>query len=437
MRKTNGCKGFTLVEMAIVLIIFGMLITLAIAALTLYYSDQNRKQTLHALESSKGALYQFLISEGRYPCPADPDLAPNHPDYGWEAAPCGDADSNDGHTVSGGTQAENKPAFTADADKDGVTDRILFGLIPFRTIEQAGIETSFFSAAETIDGWGNKITYAVPLYLTNADPVITYQDNYGALDVYDEFGNSLLNVIEDGDENGNGIPNEFLEERAAHAVLVSHGQNGKGAYTAGGVLVEFCTQSVQSDPLNPGAPPPGAIIGRDGDESENCDNHDEFFMGGLRTNDDDDYNDDYVRFLKLRTSELWAYTGVFIDDNGTPNDPSDDIKINKMANTNPGRIGIGTKEPEEMVHVIGDVKATEIMADSFCDSTGTNCFSADMIAGDLPVMKCSQAGEAVVSIEDEKVNCAAVFPAPALGTCPAGEYMVGISNTSGVICENL
>jgi prepilin-type N-terminal cleavage/methylation domain-containing protein len=62
--------GFTLVEMAIVLVIFGLLLSALFLPLQAQQQQAARGQTLTTLENAKTAILGYAQSHGRLPCPA-------------------------------------------------------------------------------------------------------------------------------------------------------------------------------------------------------------------------------------------------------------------------------------------------------------------------------------------------------------------------------
>ena len=85
IRKCN--LGFTLVEMAIVLVIVGLLVSAFLAPLSAQRDLKDYGDVRVDLDQIKEALYGFAIINGRLPCPTtqtNPALA----DYGEEAANC-------------------------------------------------------------------------------------------------------------------------------------------------------------------------------------------------------------------------------------------------------------------------------------------------------------------------------------------------------------
>ena len=80
-------KGFTLVEMAIVLVIIGLLVSVFLAPLSAQRDLSEYTKAKTDLEQIQEALYGFAMINGRLPCPTnqtDPTVA----GYGEEASSC-------------------------------------------------------------------------------------------------------------------------------------------------------------------------------------------------------------------------------------------------------------------------------------------------------------------------------------------------------------
>jgi len=118
--------GFTLVEMAVVLAIVGLLIGSMMMTLSAQVDQRNFNETQRRLESAKEALLAFSIVNGRLPCPA--------------AAPSGGA--SDGlESPAGGGSCTN----------------FLNGYLPARTLAIQPSDSSGYA----VDAWGNRIRYVV------------------------------------------------------------------------------------------------------------------------------------------------------------------------------------------------------------------------------------------------------------------------------------
>jgi prepilin-type N-terminal cleavage/methylation domain-containing protein len=64
-------RGFSLAEMAIVLVIVGVLMASGLGALSSQMSNQRLKETKQMLERANEALIGFALANNRLPCPAD------------------------------------------------------------------------------------------------------------------------------------------------------------------------------------------------------------------------------------------------------------------------------------------------------------------------------------------------------------------------------
>ena len=124
-------KGFTLVEMAVVLVILGFVISALLLPVAAQRDQAYRTQTDNQLEIARKALLGFAQTNGRLPCPATDTSA------GLEAP------------VGGSTSA--------------VACTVLVGYLPAGTL---GIQP-VNAAGYAVDGWENPIRYAVTQ--SNAD----------------------------------------------------------------------------------------------------------------------------------------------------------------------------------------------------------------------------------------------------------------------------
>src|SRR5215813_13241829 len=86
--RSSRCRGFTLAELAIVVLVIALLL----GGLTLTLSTQTElrriEDTQRTLELAKDALIGFAITRGRLPCPADPTIATGTVNAGVERADC-------------------------------------------------------------------------------------------------------------------------------------------------------------------------------------------------------------------------------------------------------------------------------------------------------------------------------------------------------------
>lgn len=375
VRKSTQA-GFTLAELAVVMIISGMLM-LGLAHF-LYISNQRAAytHTADALSTSAAAILEFAaLSNGAYPCPANPALRPDNPQYGVSDCTLPTVPGRAADDVAGG-------------------DPVYIGVMPVTSLLPL-LENVEYTGRLAVDGWGNKITYAVSANLTSA---ATYDDLLGAISVVDEFDQNILNA-----------------PGTAHAVLISHGPNGIGAFPAGGTVPNPGCDSVTTPlPPTPGFVPP--II----DEKENCDYDDAKFLSGLKRENQNNFNDDELTFLINSTTSLWEYV------DGNPE---------AIRNTNPGFVGVGVHEPQQKLHVAGDIRADFVAAQDLCQGDTDECMPLSTLAG--VGISCPNPNEAIVAIENNSVvSChPIVYNASTIAPCAAGTIAVGFSTDSRLICE--
>ncbi|MCB1838725.1 MAG: type II secretion system protein [Alphaproteobacteria bacterium] len=429
--KQKGERGFSLLEMAIVITMMGMVIA-ALSQFYAIYLRQSKDDTSYDnIQLIKTAIAEFYTDRGRYPCPTDPALPPSSPNYGVEMCPGRNVDGVAVPNIPVGTcwgqLCRVQSTRAIDTNGDGVDDpqTVLVGAFPIRNmlrdliadpadtdptdgVDQIPVDIDF-PGTQTLDAWRNKFVYAVTESMTDAT---SYNNNLGAVTVNDEFGRSLVDPVD-----------------SAHYAIVSLGENGRGAYNAAGNLVgDSCdpvTVPAAYDPTYPDVTSQNSI------EYENC-NADSTFISALKNEAKGDaFNDDMTAFETWAATDLWA--------------PSP-INPVHVYNVNVGNVGVGVTDPVQRLDVQGDIQASNALAQRFCNvSTGTGCFDTEAIAGEIASgggMKCP-AGYAMTGIENGTPICDfEVVPSGTsfTGSCPVGppkQYMVGVRSNGTLICEAL
>ncbi len=126
-RDLPPCRGFTLVEMAVVMAIVALLLGGLVVTLSAQIDLQRTSETRTTLENIRDALMGFAAANGRLPCPASPT-------------------SNGLEEFSMGGSALN-----------GQCANFYNGLVPAATLGITPVDTNGF----VLDGWGNRVRYAV------------------------------------------------------------------------------------------------------------------------------------------------------------------------------------------------------------------------------------------------------------------------------------
>ena len=179
--KTNG---FTLVEIAIVLVIVGLLITGLVMPLAAQYDLKNYNETRTRVATIKEAIVGFAIVNGRLPCPAD-------------------------GTIASGVAGAGLEVCTATS---------VVGVVPWATL----------GLPET-DAWNRRITYRVTQTFTDGNPDVCATSttsfalcSTGDITVTDSAVNIAANVP---------------------VLILSHGKNGFGAFLSNGAQISSATAS--------------------------------------------------------------------------------------------------------------------------------------------------------------------------------------------------
>ncbi len=319
--RFNRERGFTLIEMAIVLMIIGVMVASGTSLYKQYRIQKDWDRTQDHLTDIVQEIENFYTTYGRYPCPASADAVPGDALYGLEKANC--APSAVGTCVDGVcTYASNNVSMG--------TETVMEGSIPFKEMN--------LQEREIIDGYSNRFTYAVTTRMTNSDQ---FTQSAGGISITD----------------GATPANSMVEpEHSAHFVVISHGPDKAGARTIAGVLANPCA----------------------GIDSENC-NGDSLFISRERDADYDDQihfhvqatptewkSDDANERISLKNTES-VIVGANSSDDGSN---SEEVTLRKYSGS--------TQDDRGALKVDNKIYAEEL-----CEEDLDNCFQPRRIAGDL------------------------------------------------------
>jgi prepilin-type N-terminal cleavage/methylation domain-containing protein len=155
-RTINRGGGFTLVELAVVMAIVGLLMGGLMFTLSAQTQQRYFEETRRRLEQARELVFSFAVVNGRLPCPARSVAV---------ASPA---------TALG---YEVRDSATGNCTGDGVTDwyggtiaaGVTGGLLPARSLGFTETDNDGFA----VDAWGNRIRYAIAHLITNCSGTST------------------------------------------------------------------------------------------------------------------------------------------------------------------------------------------------------------------------------------------------------------------------
>ena len=162
--------GFTLIELAVALMIIALLLGMFVVPLGTQMDNQRIAETQRQLELAREAVLGFAVARGRLPCPATRNLATGAAGAGTENCALGE------------------------------------GALPWADL----------GVPET-DAWGRRFTYRVTPMFADAPPA-------GMQATFAIGDNGTINVTNGAGNIATNLP----------AVIVSHGKNGSGGFRPDG-----------------------------------------------------------------------------------------------------------------------------------------------------------------------------------------------------------
>lgn len=321
-QKFKYQKGFTLIEMAIVLVIIGIVVAAGMSVYQQYKIEKDWDKTTENLEAVVLEIKTFYETYGRYPCPASATAAPGDAEYGIEKANC--IPNPVGSCADGVCTVASANA----------PQEIMIGSLPFKKLN--------LQDRSTYDAYLSRFTYAVTSSLTDTE---TFNPQNGGISVGD----------------GNTPHNSLVQPpNTAHFVVISHGRDKSGSTARAGVQSTPCV----------------------GVDSENCDG-DELFTSREIDSDFDDLLLFHTQYsptewrstedntaIDLKTKEKMLINATSADDALEADDA--DVIVRKQMWDN---------DDEEGNIVVDNKVFTEQLCDD--DTNMDNCFNPRRIAGKL------------------------------------------------------
>ena len=438
----NDNGGFTLIEIAIGMLILGLILTPFLTWHNIQNKQTKINETQEAFRHVKSALESYVDENDIFPMPASLIEAEADGTYGQSvsnlALPNICPDLSTGVCASGPTVLPNAGQ-----------DDVVIGFVPFATLQ---IEEDY-----AYDSWGNKLIYVVTVKQAVNDGTYTYQRLGGGgvqLQALDNTGNPVI------------LSADYTDYQA---IILSTGPTGKGGFNADGNLMQACRE-----------------VGNPEYEDENCsftvDNlsSDTFLLDQNSSNDATINNDDNgTRSLQAGPTFYDDYTFEIKEFPGGGWNKKDDATNPALIAdvvSDASRLGIGEQQPDTAMHLRGDLLATDdpltttvtegkVQAAMLSDNTGSFQMDPNSLVGSDPNMNCHAkiASELlpVLGIGNNRVFCGSPITASGTSTllnqteydgsqfpgfqfdtsvitpldCPTGQRMIGIDATGATICQ--
>jgi len=440
----KGNRGFSLIELAVLVTIFGLIGGTMSTEYSQYAKTKALNDTLVRQNEISEAFSRYERNFGTLPCPASPSLPPDDPNAG--KANCAQVISQfPAHTswhpgvscttptinpitnfpdiciVQGARPTSNNPTYCPStggpcgAVLPGMAkynDPVIIGTLPYVDL---GIALN-----DSVDGWGNRLTYAVTYYLTDltkfnsvngiANQGVIGQENYNSLN------DSIVPTPNTGMPNGASAINAYM------LALVSHGPDGKGAWNYQGKRPVPCDMT----PIDKGVA--GASPTSTGRDNENCNGDAIFLANGIGSSDtvhaltslvhgSHFYDDAFVMTTFSMDVDKWS---------------SDSLGIMSNALGASGKVGIGTSSPQSALDVQGNIKANNYEAPSFCDLNTGNCFQQNLLS---PGLDCNNG--LMIGVANSQPLCQTLITTTGItpATCPHGQFIYGIDASGKPKCS--
>lgn len=413
MRKAvSGKQGFTLIEMAVVVLIIGILT----AAFAQVYAQRvaflRANETARDVRDAVSAISAFRTLNGRYPCPASLTLTPDSPDYGRETD-CANENLTAGQCGPNGTLPEGVCAqlsqrsvqFSSGGAVLNQPVRVRIGALPFRQLN--------IPESKAVDGYGNRITYVVTERLAVSD---RFDVSAGGLSIVDQSNQSTV-----------------IPASSGHFMIFSHGENGNGAFSKDGVLRDCGAGATNGEGTNC-----TVTCATAADGTPSCTvNNIALYRAAPRNEGGANGNfDDIVDYFSEDQIPVWQLSRT------------DPTNIHQRP---PGNIGInapGDFEVAQRAFVGGGLNArndtatgvTEgrVMSGEVCGADGILCFPVTKLSGTIDAaaendrsLHCTVPGEFMVGVRNGQAVCE-----PRQVRCDPGQYMLGINPDGTLMCSD-
>jgi prepilin-type N-terminal cleavage/methylation domain-containing protein len=241
-------KGFSLVELSVVISIIAIIISGALTIATKKSESDKLDETEYKISQIQNSIHNFIIDNERLPCTANGELRTDNTNFAKEEA---NPTLNSGHGQCSQSNFSN--------------GNIFYGIVPTRTL---GLNDDML-----LDGWGNRLSYIIDANFAHNET--TNPSCNGGVAINEDVcfrhnENGSINIIH------SNTPLINKSNGAVYAII-SHGKNGSGAYSNAGTRI---------------------ISSNDEDEQENAGDDEGSFDGILAQKDKTQTYDDIVIYKR-------------------------------------------------------------------------------------------------------------------------------------------
>ena len=217
-RSPRPARGFTLIEIVVVLFILGVAIAMAVAITNALTASQRLSTTTARMQTVDAAIVQFVMLQKRLPCPADGTQASTNANAGTEGVIGASGCTNE----AGGVVPWRALGLSEQDVTDGWNHRLTYRIQPGLALASA-LDMSWCDPAGT-GGLSAGVcnTACTSAALGNCTPPSTYLQNKGL-----QIKNVAGTVVMD--------PGTAPYTGAAY-VVISAGSTGGGAYLSSGQI---------------------------------------------------------------------------------------------------------------------------------------------------------------------------------------------------------
>lgn len=392
-KSTIFQKGFSILEIAIVMVLVGLVVTPAISIYHQHRVEKDWDEVTDEIYDIANEVGGYRAVFGRYPCPASTAASPGDNDYGHEfAADCVEDAPAVGSCVGGiCTHLSTIPG-----------KLVVVGSLPYKVLN--------LQEQEAYNSDKSRYTYAVTLDLTNN---VSFDLSGGGISIVDKNDPTYSLVSPPG---------------TAHFVVLSHGENMAGAISRNGLIGRPCTAGSAA-------------------EQENCDSDAVFISGDYDSNS----FDDRLKFFSPVTPSEWQISQNDLLSIHMKNTDSIAVGANMTTNLTSADqttiLSIGADT--------GSAKSTtKFISEKLCKyntASAADCFEPELIAGKLT----SGALRLEAETNNEGMSCYKPSATPSQDnymtgianghilcadeiymTCPNGSYVQGIDGNGNVECSD-